>query len=303
MTPGKFLLAAGLALCVACAHHAPKRASPEAAETEPAAAEAESAQEEPAQAKEEAKPAEAKPAQEKKEPEQAEKVTAPDEAQAAQARAEPDQAEGEAAPGQPEGEGEGEQGAPEVAESTSAPAAESAVPEGRARLDALLNQVSLGEKKVRTEDLLIDDRPGGGEARNSLFSYMEGDNMKAVLMAQAAVGADPDNETRQALLLTLSRATGISIDSDGLLPLPALVQYELRRAEVAFFDQRYGAAIQSSRRALLLDPKNSMAWQRLGSAHYALGQEKEAKEAYKRALELEPNDFHLRVFMAEKGWK
>jgi Flp pilus assembly protein TadD len=229
-------------------------------------------------------------------------ISAPIPAQPTPAPTEAESAPAEAAP---------EEGAPaeenpdevSTSSSTSAPKAEPAVPEGRRRLDALMNEISLGGRKVRTEEILLDERPSAGVARNAMFSYMEGDNLKALLLSQAAVGEDPDNEMLRALMTTLSRVTGIEVDPEGVLPLRGLIQYELRRAELAFFDQRYGAAVQACRRALLLDPKNSTAWQRLGSAEYALGQEKEAKAAYQRALELEPNDFHLRVFMGEKGWK
>ncbi|MBI5245329.1 MAG: tetratricopeptide repeat protein, partial [Elusimicrobia bacterium] len=189
------------------------------------------------------------------------------------------------------------------------PAASTAAPSGLAprgpdprRLEAVRESVNAWQGKAYEEELLKDESPGGALAREALDAYARKENLKAVLHAQAALGEDPSHEARRVLLSALSRLTGIETDPEGVLPLAALIHHELKLAEAAFFDQRYGAAIQACRRALLLDPKSSKAWERLGSAQYALGQSEDAREAYLHALELDPDDPALRSFMIEKGW-
>jgi len=176
-------------------------------------------------------------------------------------------------------------------------------PESLQRLTSLFDEISMGQGKSREKELTDDDSAGGVLARSAVSAYLQKENLKAVLLAQAALGDDPGSEARRVLLIVLARRTGIDFDPEGVLPLAGLVQHELRKAETAFFDQRFGAAVQASRRALLLDPRDARGWQRLGSAQYALGMESEARAAYLRALELDPKDPHLRRFMDEKGWK
>jgi tetratricopeptide (TPR) repeat protein len=170
------------------------------------------------------------------------------------------------------------------------------------RLSRLLAELGLGERDpAREEELFKDETRGGAWVRAALDAYLRRDDLRAVLFAQAAVGDDPGNETRRSLLAALLKRSGIEPDPQGLLPLPALLQHELRLSETAFFEQRYGASAQHSRRALLLDPDSAKAWQRLGSAQYALGQADEAGSAWRKALALDPSDERLRAFLREKG--
>lgn len=170
------------------------------------------------------------------------------------------------------------------------------------RLSRLLAELGLGERDpAREEELFKDETRGGAWVRTALDAYLRRDDLRAVLFAQAAVGDDPGNETRRSLLAALLKRSGIEPDPQGLLPLPGLLQHELRLSETAFFEQRYGASAQHSRRALLLDPESAKAWQRLGSAQYALGQNDEAGSAWRKALALDPSDERLRAFLREKG--
>ena len=57
------------------------------------------------------------------------------------------------------------------------------------------------------------------------------------------------------------------------------------------------------RRRILLTDINQLAWIRLGSAYYMLGDREKAKKAYTKALELNPDDTITRKFMERQGWK
>lgn len=150
--------------------------------------------------------------------------------------------------------------------------------------------------------LRADDLEGPLLAGVALEAYAEGNELKAVLFAQAALGADPGNGIRRRFLHAVASGTGIPFDPEGVLPPSALVQHELARAETAFFDRRFGAAAQFCRRALLIAPEDATAWTRLGSSLYAVGDEERAKQAYSRAVALKPGDKSLVKFMAERGW-
>jgi len=171
------------------------------------------------------------------------------------------------------------------------------------RLSGLLTELGLETDPVRAEELFLEGSPASDWTRVALDAYVRRQPLQAVLFAQAAVGEDPDNEARRLLLSALARRTGVDADPQGLLPLSVLVEYELRSAEDAFFDRRFGSAAQHCRRALLLEPGSAKAWQKLGSALYAQGEEAQAREAYRRALRADPRDERLHAFLQEKGWE
>jgi Flp pilus assembly protein TadD len=105
------------------------------------------------------------------------------------------------------------------------------------------------------------------------------------------------------LLNTLSRLTRTSIRRDEVLPLTALVKEKLRKAALAFYIQRFDDAVTECEQVVLLDEKSVVAWTRLGSAYFMMGDKEGSKKAYKKALELNPNDNVIKQFMDAQGWK
>lgn len=195
--------------------------------------------------------------------------------------------------------------APAAAPVPTPPVAPAAAPRtDRSRTDArraaLLSR--LGDAAALSELLRADDLDGPLLAGTALEAYAEGSELKAVLFAQAALGADLGNSSRRKFLNILAVETGIPFDPEGVLPPAGLVQHELARAEAAFFERRFGAATQFCRRALLVSPKDARAWTRLGSTYYAVGDEARARQAYSQALTLDPNEPTLTRFMTERGW-
>lgn len=188
-------------------------------------------------------------------------------------------------------------GAPSPAPHALEPAAD---PDSR-RLD-LLSQASGEEGDLLQAAVRHDDFGGSLQMGEAIEAYADGEELRSLLLAQAAVGADPGNGARRKLLETLEAKTGLTADPEGMLPLKALVHLELKRADEHFFGERFGAALQACRRALLLSPKEHEGWMRLGSTHYALGEMDRAKAAYLRARALDPKDAHLERFLLERGW-
>lgn len=187
---------------------------------------------------------------------------------------------------------------PSAAAALTAPAGDRS--RADARRTALLAR--LGDASALNELLRADDLDGPLLSGTALEAYAEGSELKAVLFAQAALGADLGNAARRKLLNILAAETGIPFDPEGVLPPAALVQHELSRAEAAFFEKRFGAAAQFCRRALLVSPEDSGAWTRLGSTYFAVGDETRARQAYAKALTLDPDDPTLTRFMTERGW-
>ena len=171
----------------------------------------------------------------------------------------------------------------------------------RRRRQKLLDTVSDG-RNLFGDLLRKDPYDGALLAGFAIEAYAEGKDLKAVLFAQAALGADPGNNSRRNLLKAIEGLTGIDADREGILPLNSLIHLELKRANQAFFSERFGEAVQACRRALSLDPENAEGWSRLGSAHYAMGEKNPARAAFHRALESDPYDEELQRILEEKDW-
>lgn len=150
--------------------------------------------------------------------------------------------------------------------------------------------------------LRADEYEGALDAGRAIEAFASGDDLKSLLFAQAAVGADPGNTARRSLLHWISKKTGVRPDPEGELPRRALLAYELSAAGGAFFEERFGEALQRARRAILLDESSAEAWKRKASAELALKDEGRARASYKKARELDPDDERLDRFLSERGW-
>ncbi|RLE71916.1 MAG: hypothetical protein DRJ37_03980, partial [Thermoprotei archaeon] len=60
---------------------------------------------------------------------------------------------------------------------------------------------------------------------------------------------------------------------------------------------KYDLAIKEAQDVLILEPNNALAYKRIGSAFYALGDTKKALQYWKKSLELDPTDENLRSFI------
>ena len=168
---------------------------------------------------------------------------------------------------------------------------------------------------VVVKDLRLASTPGleevfsrSGEqadvAHSAIMAYASGSDLKAFLLAHAAWGANLRGDpVFEELLNLLSGLTRDRVRRDELLPKTALVKEKLRKAAAAFYVQQFDTAVKECEEAVLLDETNPIAWTRLGSAYFMMGDKEKTKTAYRKALELNPNDTVVRQFMEAQGWK
>ena len=64
-----------------------------------------------------------------------------------------------------------------------------------------------------------------------------------------------------------------------------------------FRDGKYDLTIQHCREVLALEPDNVLALKQLGSAYHMLGRKQQAREVWKKALDLDPNDSVLKQYV------
>lgn len=65
------------------------------------------------------------------------------------------------------------------------------------------------------------------------------------------------------------------------------------------YDGRYDRSIQEASIVIELQPDNILAWKRLGSAYFAMGKKKKAREAWESALKIAPKDKELKQFIRQ----
>jgi tetratricopeptide (TPR) repeat protein len=65
------------------------------------------------------------------------------------------------------------------------------------------------------------------------------------------------------------------------------------------YEGRYDLAIQECTIVIDLQPKNILAWKRLGSGYYAIGKKDRARETWEKAMKIAPNDAELKQFIKQ----
>ena len=112
---------------------------------------------------------------------------------------------------------------------------------------------------------------------------------------------NPDDEVIQRFVNFLRGEAGITEEEfiEDMERGMTLVDYKLYKALNYFYEGRYDQVIKEAQDILVIEPDNALAFKRIGSAYYAMGQKKRAIEAWERSLELRPDDNSLRGFLKQ----
>ncbi len=86
---------------------------------------------------------------------------------------------------------------------------------------------------------------------------------------------------------------------DKVTPGMKLLPYLQMVAVHDIYDGKYHRAVGTLDEILALEPNDVLALKRLGSAYYSLGKKTRAKEAWERALRLQPDDPTLKKFLSK----
>ena len=171
-----------------------------------------------------------------------------------------------------------------------------------ARLAAIVKGLRLKDTQG-LEALFAADSEQAGVAHEAVTAYVNGNDLKALLLAHAAWGADIRGEAVfEELLRTMAQLTRSPVRREEILPKTSLVKEKLRKAAKYFYTREFDLAANECEEAILLDEGNVVGWTRLGSAYFMMGDKEKAKGAYTRALELSPGDRVTRQFMEAQGW-
>jgi len=135
------------------------------------------------------------------------------------------------------------------------------------------------------------DLPGkaGDLMRQGVTLYvLNGDAPAAAHRVAYSISIDPI-PVHKEFLNAFCSATGQKIDVDWNSPLDA-VEQKLSAALLTFRKGQYLETIELCKDAILMDPSNALAYKRMGSAFYALGDFSKARDAWSKSLDLNPDD-------------
>lgn len=169
------------------------------------------------------------------------------------------------------------------------------------RLGGVVTGLKLKEMPDR-QKLLKADTPQAVESGRAIEAYLEGNNDKSALLAHSALGYQPGNAFFSEFLSVMGGLTHTEIKTDEILPRGALSNEKLRKADENFQMLDYAKAAKECEQVLLIDENNELAWTRLGSSYFALGDLQRSRQAFLRALQINPNNPSVRDFMLLQGW-
>ncbi|OGS65950.1 MAG: hypothetical protein A3J79_05665 [Elusimicrobia bacterium RIFOXYB2_FULL_62_6] len=171
------------------------------------------------------------------------------------------------------------------------------------RLSAVVAGLRLAEQPDRG-GFFAPGRDQPDTAAASVTAYLEKKELKALLLAHAAFGADIRGPALfEEFLSIMSGLVKMPVRPGEILPLKALVAKKLETSEKKFLLRDFSAAARECEEALLLDEENALGWKRLGSSYFGLGDKAGARNAYEQVLRLDPADASVLRFMELQGWR
>lgn len=171
------------------------------------------------------------------------------------------------------------------------------------RLKAVVSGLSLTKTEGKEQHFSAPGEQARTAAR-AISEYISGNELKAFLLAHAAWGQDMRGPAVfEETLRLLAQLSGMTVRKQEILPMDALIRKKVVASEANFRRRDFQAASMECEEILLLQPDNILVWKRLGSAYFAMGDNDEAQKAYRKVLQLDPQDQSVRRFMALQGWE
>ena len=130
----------------------------------------------------------------------------------------------------------------------------------------------------------------------AVLSYLDGDIKLTLNTLRYLSSLEPEDRDVDRLLKTIARVEGVELVEE-VTPGMSLVDQKLYNALNYFYDGKYDMTIREAQDVLKLEPNNALAYKRIGSAFFAMGQKEKARDAWKKSLEINPADRSLKEFL------
>ncbi|MDH5174098.1 MAG: PorV/PorQ family protein [Elusimicrobiota bacterium] len=140
--------------------------------------------------------------------------------------------------------------------------------------------------------------------KQAVLSYLDGDIKLTINALRYLSSMEPEDREVDRLLKTIARVEGVELLEE-VTPGMSLVDQKLYNALNYFYEGKYDMTIREAQDVLTLEPNNALAYKRIGSAFFAMGQREKAREAWEKSLQMNPADRSLKEFLdtwQEKGY-
>jgi tetratricopeptide (TPR) repeat protein len=125
--------------------------------------------------------------------------------------------------------------------------------------------------------------------RNGVLKYVnEGDVKQAINLLMYAYSLKQDNEKVEKLAKALAKEYKVEVPENA--KTWNLAEQKLYQALEKFKEKKYDETIKLCEEVLVLDPNSVVAYKRLGSTFYILGNNEKAKKNWQKVIELAPKD-------------
>jgi tetratricopeptide (TPR) repeat protein len=131
--------------------------------------------------------------------------------------------------------------------------------------------------------------------------YIEDKAKQAINTLQYASELSPKDKEIPRLLNIVKREYPAIAEQEKISAGMTLVEQKLYRALNYLYEDRSDLAIVECQEVLELEPNNTLALSRLGSAYYVIGQKEKAKELWLKVLEIEPENKEVLEFLRKEG--
>jgi len=148
----------------------------------------------------------------------------------------------------------------------------------------------------------VSTQKGGRLIRLAVRRYLENDPKRAL---NALIFAMENDKDRRGLtrLKTLIENNTPEVELPRIPKGISIIDHKLQLSLEAIYDGRYLTAIAECTDVLDLEPKNVLGLTRLGSAYFAMNEQKKASQIWTKALQLDPENNLLRKFLYGKTGK
>jgi len=135
--------------------------------------------------------------------------------------------------------------------------------------------------------------------RRSVKKYLDRRIEHSLQILRYLLTLDPGNAKVIALIQAVKNKEGIKKPEPELPSGMNLVDKSLYDSLNYFYDGKYEQALKLAQNVLILEPNSALAYKRIGSAFFAIGERDKAVANWRKSIELDPTDEKLRQFVSK----
>ena len=157
------------------------------------------------------------------------------------------------------------------------------------RIDVVIPVYNEAPKPSKEHELL----------RRSVKKYLDRRIEHSLQILRYLLTLDPGNAKVIALIQAVKNKEGIKKPEPELPSGMNLVDKSLYDSLNYFYDGKYEQALKLAQDVLILEPNSALAYKRIGSAFFAIGEKDKAVANWRKSIELDPTDEKLRQFVSK----